>query len=655
MQRYELFLKQAKDYAKKRLLCTAIGEMWLAFFGGSHFFRNFARDMENEFDDIRPYEPQEMKQAFEGLLSDRQFNVIMKGYVPWLPKGLRNGLLRIAFMGVKTPLDFQLRFMKPIVKYIIRRHTDGCTFDDTALATLPSPPTSQRYTFVSNHRDIVLDSAFLDVKLIEAGYPTTVEIGIGDNLLIFPWIKRLVRMNKAFTVRRGLTPKEMLASSQLMSRYIHYAVTHKMENIWIAQREGRAKDSDDRTHDAVLKMLAMGGSVEGGSPADSLRELNIVPLTISYEYDPCDYFKAQEMQQRRDDPAFRKSKQDDLDNMRTGILGYKGCVHYHCGTPINTWIDELEGLPRKEFYQQLALRMDQEIHAGYRIFPSNRVAMEMLNGNDAQDGGQTQESAPTTVEERQHFEEYLEGQLAKISLPDKDEPFLRRTLLTMYANPLRNKLNAMASLVMLLTFLFSCSNDVYDKGDGDYSLMEAEMADVYVNAKLQADHLLTDEGERLQVTSPFTKSWMKTPDSTYRAVTYFNRTVGGVELMGVNRVGVAIPKKINDMKTDPVHFESLWMSRSGRYLNMSFYLLVGSTSDENALHTLGCCNDTLVSNADGSTTQHLIFYHDQGGMPEYYSQRTYVSIPLTDIHADSVALTIHTYDGIVSKTICLTR
>ena len=168
-----------------------------------------------EFNDIRPYEPEEMKQAFDDLLNDRQFQVLLKGFVPWLPKSLRNGLLRLAFIGVKTPLDFQLRFMKPIVRYLIRKHTDGCTFDNRLLSTV-----NQRYTFVSNHRDIVLDSAFLDVKLVETGHPTTVEIGIGDNLLIYPWIKRLVRMNKAFTVRRGLSLRETLAASQLMSRSV---------------------------------------------------------------------------------------------------------------------------------------------------------------------------------------------------------------------------------------------------------------------------------------------------------------------------------------------------------------------------------------------------------------------------------------------------
>ena len=371
-----------------------------------------------EFDEIRPYEPEEMRQAFEDLLNDRQFNVIMKGFAPWLPKGIRNGLLRLAFTGVKTPLDFQLRFMKPIVKYIIRKYTDGCTFDDHLLSTV-----NQRYTFVSNHRDIVLDSAFLDVKLVEAGYPTTVEIGIGDNLLIYPWIKRLVRMNKAFTVRRGLSLRETLAASQLMSRYIHFAVTQKKENIWIAQREGRAKDSDDRTQEAVLKMLAMGGD---------LHELNIVPLTISYEYDPCDYLKAQEFQQKRDNPAFKKSRQDDLDNMKTGIFGYKGRVVYRAAAPVCTWLDELSDLPKTEYYKAVAERMDKEIHRNYELFPCNYIALDELHGDTAN-------AAHYTKTDKQRFEAYMAGQIAKITLDNKDEAFLRERILTMYANPAINK------------------------------------------------------------------------------------------------------------------------------------------------------------------------------------------------------------------------
>lgn len=404
-----------------------------------------------EFDEIRPYEAGEMKGAFETLLQDRQFSKLLQGFVPWIPKGVRNGLLRLAFMGVKTPLDFQLRFMKPVVWYAVRKCTDGLTFDDSRLSqssTLTATPHAQgenpqtRYTFVSNHRDIVLDSAFLDVLLNKNHYPTTVEIGIGDNLLIYPWIKTLVRMNKAFTVRRGLTAHEMMRSSQLMSRYIHYAVTQKHENIWIAQREGRAKDSSDHTQESVLKMLAMGGD---------LSELNIVPLTISYEYDPCDYLKAREMQQKRDNPAFKKSKQDDLDNMRTGIMGYKGRVHYHCAPSVNTWLDELKDLPKKEYFEQLAHRMDREIHANYRLFPGNWIAFDMLVQKGVwhleDDERRKSDSRNTlvrdaayTTDDVKRFENYLAGQLAKIRIPDKDEDFLRQQMLTMYANPVRNLL-----------------------------------------------------------------------------------------------------------------------------------------------------------------------------------------------------------------------
>ena len=448
----------------------------------------------SEFDEIRPYEAGEMKQAFDDLLNDRQFSLMLKGFVPWLPKGLRNGLLKLAFIGVKTPLDFQKRFMKPIVWHIIHKHTDGTTFDDTALqgnhnsqfSTLNSQ-LDKRYTFLSNHRDIVLDSAFLDVLLVKAGYPTTVEIGIGDNLLIYPWIKRLVRMNKAFTVRRGLTAHEMMRSSQLMSRYIHYAVTQKKENIWIAQREGRAKDSDDRTQDSVLKMLAMGGptiinngelriencdmsqgcnsnessnhnsqfSTLNSQWINSIKELNIVPLTISYEYDPCDYLKAQEFQQKRDNPAFKKSRQDDLDNMKTGIFGYKGRVRYCCAAPVNTWIDELKDLPRNEFFPALSQRIDRELHRNYQLYPCNYIALDMLmeQGNHNSQFStlnsqfslqrhtlkeRTLNSQFYTSDDVERFEKYLAGQLAKINIPNKDEAFLRERMLTMYANPLRN-------------------------------------------------------------------------------------------------------------------------------------------------------------------------------------------------------------------------
>ena len=384
--------------------------------------------MNYEFDEIRPFAAGEVKGAVESLLADRQFSRILKGFVPWMPKWMRNGLIRLAFVGVNTPLQFQLRFIKPVLKRILRKCSSGYTFAYSGIA--PGP---ERYTFISNHRDIVLDSAILDLMLHEYGFPTTCEIAIGDNLLIYPWIKTLVKLNKAFTVKRGLSPRELLESSQTMSRYMHYAINEKHENIWIAQREGRAKDSSDQTQESLLKMFAMAGK---GEIVDRLKELNLVPLSISYEYDPCDYLKAQEFQLKRDNPSFKKSKQDDLDNMKTGIFGQKGHIHYEALPCINTWLDELSDLPRTEVFGEVARRIDQQIHSGYQLFPGNYVALDMLNGTPAH-------ADKYSEEEKKTFVAYLQSRIDLVKIENKDENFLRERILTMYANPVVNKQKAL--------------------------------------------------------------------------------------------------------------------------------------------------------------------------------------------------------------------
>ena len=385
-------------------------------------------DERSEFDEIRPYAKGEVKQAVESLLADRQFSRMMHGFLPWMPQWMRNGLVRLAFTGVNTPLQFQLRFIKPVLQHILRRCSTGYTFSYSGIS--PGP---ERYTFISNHRDIVLDSAILDLMLYKHDFPTTCEIAIGDNLLIYPWIKTLVRLNKAFTVKRGLSPRELMESSQRMSRYMHYAITEKHENIWIAQREGRAKDSNDQTQESLLKMLAMAGE---GSIIDRLKELHLVPLSISYEYDPCDYLKAQEFQQKRDNPAFRKSKQDDLDNMKTGIFGKKGRIHYEAMPCINTWIDELSDLPKTKVFSELARRIDRQIHAGYQLFPGNYVAADMLSGT-------SDFAKEYTEKEQKAFEAYLQSRIDLVQIENKDEAFLRERILTMYANPVINKRKAL--------------------------------------------------------------------------------------------------------------------------------------------------------------------------------------------------------------------
>ena len=278
----------------------------------------------------------------------------------------------------------------------------------------------------------MLDSAILDLMLHEYGFPTTCEIAIGDNLLIYPWIKTLVKLNKAFTVKRGLSPRELLESSQTMSRYMHYAINEKHENIWIAQREGRAKDSSDQTQESLLKMFAMAGE---GSIVDRLKDLHLVPLSISYEYDPCDYLKAQEFQLKRDNPSFKKSKQDDLDNMKTGIFGQKGRIHYEALPCINTWLDEVSDLPKTEIFAEIARRIDLQIHSGYQLFPGNYVALDLLNGTSTY-------ADRYSEKEKQTFMDYLQSRIDLVKIENKDEDFLRERILTMYANPVVNKQKA---------------------------------------------------------------------------------------------------------------------------------------------------------------------------------------------------------------------
>ena len=377
-----------------------------------------------EYEAIRPYSPEELPAVFEELLADAEFLAVVQQVLG--PQATPE-VLRAQLAQCQTNLDVQRTFFLPLLYDLLKRCSDGCDLDATAL-----PDKAVGYTFVSNHRDIVLDSAFLSVLLVGNGFPTTVEIAIGDNLLIRPWIEKLVRVNKSFIVRRSVGMREMLAASSLMSRYMHFAIAEKHENIWIAQREGRAKDSNDRTQESVLKMMAMGGE---GTPADRLASLRIVPLSISYEYDPCDYLKAQEFQQKRDNPAFKKSQADDLQNMQIGIFGRKGRIHYHAAPCINTWLDEVKDLPKGEFFGEVARRMDQEIHRGYRLYPGNYVAADMLKGDQTFANHYTEAEAAT-------FRQYLEGQLAKVQLPNPDVPFLRQQILTMYANPVFNQIAA---------------------------------------------------------------------------------------------------------------------------------------------------------------------------------------------------------------------
>lgn len=373
------------------------------------------------YDDIRPFDPEELPAAFERLLSDAQFQQVLGYLYPGVPLEA----VKKKMMACKTNLEFQLAFCYGFLKDLMAKASKGFDMNVEAVDV------TKRYTFVSNHRDIVLDSALLDVLLYDAGFNTTCEIAIGDNLLSLPWVKDLVRLNKSFIVQRSLSPREFLMASKKMAEYMHYVVVEKNDNIWIAQREGRAKDSNDRTQPSILKMMAMGGE---GSPVDRLRQLHIVPLAISYEYDPCDFLKAAEFQLRRDVPGWKKTALDDVNSMRTGIMGYKGEVHYHCAPCIDGFLDNLSpDIPKTKVFDVIAEHIDKEIFRNYRLYPSNYIALDMLEGNEAHAGRYT-------AEDKAVFEKYLQGQIARIDIPNKDEAFLRERMLTMYANPARNSL-----------------------------------------------------------------------------------------------------------------------------------------------------------------------------------------------------------------------
>ena len=374
-----------------------------------------------EFDAIRAYEDRDLGATIKTLFADEAFRSVLQSLFPnqSLP------LLEKQLSSYTSILEFQKNFIHGLVTQLIQKTGNGLTLDISALTNKGLP-----YTDISNHRDIILDSALLDILLINAEFPQTVEIAIGDNLLVYPWIKHLVRLNKAFIVQRSLSLREMLAASKLMSRYMHFVITQKKNPIWIAQREGRAKDGNDRTQEAVLKMIAMGGE---GTATERLMAMHIVPLSISYEFDPCDFLKAKEFQMKRDNPAYKKTRADDLVNMQTGLFGYKGRVHYACAPCIDDWIATREGLSNAEFFAATARRLDEEIYRNYRLYPNNFVALDLLNN-------EKDYISHYSEEDKVQFEQYLQQQIDKIDLPNKDEAFLRERLLEMYANPAKNQL-----------------------------------------------------------------------------------------------------------------------------------------------------------------------------------------------------------------------
>ncbi|MDR1527189.1 MAG: 1-acyl-sn-glycerol-3-phosphate acyltransferase [Dysgonamonadaceae bacterium] len=378
-------------------------------------------ETDTEFDDIRPYNDDEVVSTIENLINDPLFRQAVNLVCPEKEWEKVATVLR----SFQNRHDFQHNFVQETVYEIIRQ--TAASIDCFGFENIEK---EQAYTYISNHRDIVLDASLLCIMLIANGYDTT-EIAIGDNLLLYPWIEHLVRLNKSFIVKRSVSVRQMLDVSNHLSQYIHYAITEKRESVWIAQREGRAKNSDDRTQESLLKMLAMAG---GQDFLSNLKELNITPVSFSYEYDPCDYLKAKEFQQKRDNPEFKKSQADDLLNMQTGISGYKGHIHFQFGQPINPALNRLDAnMPKNELATSVAALIDKGIFRNYRLYPGNYIAYDRLWGNNRC-------IEQYTAQDIQIFDNYLNKQLEKIVLENKDLPFLTEKILEMYAYPVKNQL-----------------------------------------------------------------------------------------------------------------------------------------------------------------------------------------------------------------------
>ena len=383
--------------------------------------------MENEFnyDAIRPYYDEEVHEAFKRVVTEPELKSVLEYLFPNRPvEEIFHFLL-----SMHSIYDFQAKMIGPFLLDLTKKTANGLD-----ISGLDKIKPTEKQLFISNHRDIILDAALLNTLLITNGI-NTAENAIGDNLCVKPWITEMMKLNKNFIVQRSGSMREIFAASKRLSFYIRRNILEKRNSVWIAQREGRAKDANDRTQESLLKMLSMSA---GDNLKKSFIELNIMPISISYEYDACDFLKAKEFQEKRDNPDYQKSKEDDLLNMKTGLIGYKGRIHYEISDVINEELNEVlkDEDDRTAVLEKTAQLIDHKIHKNYRIFPGNYVALDNLRSQTHFLGKMYSE------EEKNTFDNYIENQIKKIEIPQKDIPFLRDKLTEMYANPLINYLNA---------------------------------------------------------------------------------------------------------------------------------------------------------------------------------------------------------------------
>lgn len=381
----------------------------------------------SEFVDICPIQDKDFHNEMSMLVNEPMFRHIVKMIAP----GYSFTQLRLLLLSLNSKREFQLKVMKPVVEGLLKKTSQGLTSSGLENLAKGVP-----CTFITNHRDIVLDSAQLSYLMVENDMDTC-EIAIGNNLLIYNWITRLVRLNKCFVVKRNLGRLQTMAAAIQLSRYIHYVLTQRKDSVWIAQREGRCKDGNDRTQESLLKMLTYGN--RDVPFVESLKELNIAPIAISYEYDPNDRLKAREYLLKSKNPNYKKTQEDDLESMKIGIMENKGHIHYAFTPCINERLDKIPAdLDRLLMVQRICSIIDHAIHANYKIFKTNYIAHDLLFDNK-------DFAEHYTAQDEKEFRDYLNGQLDRINdipVNASDRNYMLKYMLQMYSNPLTNQLEA---------------------------------------------------------------------------------------------------------------------------------------------------------------------------------------------------------------------
>ena len=369
------------------------------------------------FDDIRPYRDDEVTAIIQKLINETGLqtsiaSLVMPKFYKYFPK-LSQKLIRLSLkLKIKTFKNIE-DIQQEVAKYlykIINKSTDGFTFNGLDKIDMSKPA-----LFISNHRDIVLDAALINLALYQSGL-ATVEAAVGDNLLGKPWVADLMRLNKSFIVKRNeKTKRAMLQASKHLSAYIHHALTDNKKNIWIAQREGRAKDGIDKTNAALISMLLLNKNKQMPI-AEYLQQLNIIPVSISYELDPCDSEKAIELAAKEATGEYLKSENEDLNSITLGLTGQKGCVHLEFCSPIQGDFTDSKAI---------AEAIDQQIISKYRLYDTNRAAVVQLSPSS--------ENILNTKEISENSIQQLKKRMHGLNKSQQ------HWLLTMYANPVFSK------------------------------------------------------------------------------------------------------------------------------------------------------------------------------------------------------------------------